>query len=250
MADSDFTKVLLIGTVPSPIEYVSVFCKVQYLDGDLSISGIVGPTRGGNAIGGCGQIDMEFAHRNPADNDKRYSSPIPPAAIRFADGWNVGLWLTFLDIWKQYHLNDLRPGCEHQEAAGWGKDEIELVTYRLTSITLRERNSLKRQNEARLQNGEAVSLTEDEIAFLSLPWERHDSPDSDSVGSGCYEAVKHETKTSGWVYPKDHPAGVLTKPCTVCGYRYGTEWKRADVPQDILAFLRNLPSASQQPAWI
>jgi hypothetical protein len=43
-------------------------------DGRFSISGVIGPLPSGNALGGCGQIDMEFAHRNDNDNDKRYSN--------------------------------------------------------------------------------------------------------------------------------------------------------------------------------
>jgi hypothetical protein len=36
----------------------------------------------------------------------------------------------------------------------------------------------------------------------------------------------------------------------VCGYRYGTEWKREEVPADVLAFLRSLPDADMTPAWV
>jgi hypothetical protein len=71
-----------------------------------SFTGVIGPRISGNAAGGCGQIDMEFAHRNPADNDPRFSHLIKPADIRFAPGWDTEKWLTFLDHWKQYHLTE------------------------------------------------------------------------------------------------------------------------------------------------
>ena len=44
----------------------------------------------------------------------------------------------------------------------------------------------------------------------------------------------------GWVRPDEHPAGLLTKPCPVCGYRYGTEWKTEDLPGDVIAFVRGI----------
>lgn len=61
-----------------------------------------------------GQIDMEFVHRYKEDDDERYSHLIHPSEITFNDGWNAILWLDLLDIWKQWHLNDMKPGCVHQ----------------------------------------------------------------------------------------------------------------------------------------
>lgn len=66
---------------------------------------MIGPRISGNAAGGCGQIDMEFAHRNPADNDARCASClIKPEDICFARGWDADKLLTLLDHWKHYHL--------------------------------------------------------------------------------------------------------------------------------------------------
>jgi hypothetical protein len=74
---------------------------------ELSITGVIGALPNGNALGGCGQICMEFAHRNPADNDKRYVNPIQPSEINFAKGWNAEKWYELLDIWHKYHLKKL-----------------------------------------------------------------------------------------------------------------------------------------------
>lgn len=121
-------KIVRIGTVKTwGGRNASVYCKVEFdRDGkrDLSISGVVGPTRGGNAMGGCGQIDMEFEHRNPEQNDKRYSDLIKPADIRFAAGWDADRWYEFLEIWKTWHLNDTHAECVHQEERGetWEKN--------------------------------------------------------------------------------------------------------------------------------
>lgn len=184
-----FKKVVRVGTVDTGRgRRGSIHCEIEYTqDGRLSISGVIGALPSGNALGGCGQINMEFAHRNPKDNDSRYDHLTRPSEITFAKGWNAKKWLDFLDVWKHYHLNDMKAGCVHQEAEGWGDKKL---------------------------------------------------------------IVNGEEKLSTWVYPKDHPEGVLGKPCPICGYKYGTAWNKAEVPRNVLVFLRNLPDADKQPAWV
>lgn len=99
-----------------------VFIRVQITEGRLSITGVQGPRQSGNAWGGCGQIDMEYAHRNPADNDPRYTDPIHAHDLRFATHWNAIAWWGLLEIWKKRHLNDMQAACEHQRALGWKYD--------------------------------------------------------------------------------------------------------------------------------
>lgn len=129
--DADFEKVLRIGKVPTttltcrPI-MDDLFIKIEVKDKQLSISGVIGPMKSGNARGGCGQIDMEFAHRNPKDDDKRYSDPITHSQIEFAKGWTVEMWWDLLDAWKEWHLNDLQSACEHQRAKGLTYDKAPL----------------------------------------------------------------------------------------------------------------------------
>lgn len=101
---------------------VHIFCKIEFDGRALAISGVEGPTRNGNCAGSCGQISGGYAHRNPADNDPRTHSPTKPDKIKFAAGWNEELWLTFLDLWKRWHLNDMRVACEHQRKLGWTYD--------------------------------------------------------------------------------------------------------------------------------
>jgi hypothetical protein len=59
-----------------------------------------------------------------------------------------------------------------------------------------------------------------------------------------------EKRTAGWVTPDEHPEGVLTKACPVCGYKYGSAWKKRPVPDDVLDWLRELPDAQTAPAWV
>jgi hypothetical protein len=95
-----------------------LFAKISIENDRLSISGVIGPLQSGNAKGGCGQINMEFAHRNPSHNDKRYGNPTPASELRFSRGWNADTWYSFLEVWHDWHLNDMHAECEHQEAAG------------------------------------------------------------------------------------------------------------------------------------
>ena len=89
-----------------------VFCKIEYIKGCLSITGVVGPTVGGNARGGCGQIIMEFK-----EYDERGYHTLQD--IELASGWSRAMLKKFFDIWNQWHLNDMRAECIHQREMGW-----------------------------------------------------------------------------------------------------------------------------------
>ena len=92
----------------------NVFCKIKFKDGKLSITGVEGPKRNGDANGSCGQIAMGYFHRNPAHNDSRYSNPT--RIVTFQQGWSEKLWLDFLEVWNDWHLNDMVAGSPSQEA--------------------------------------------------------------------------------------------------------------------------------------
>jgi hypothetical protein len=182
-------KILRVGTITIGKKAASIFCKIKLEEDRLSISGVIGPKSNGDAEGGCGQIDMEFKHGDPADDDHRYTDNlIMPEQIEFARGWDRKTWYAFLKIWKQYHLNDMRAGCPHQEMMKWGKETVTM-------------------------------------------------PDGSQ-------------KSTSFLYPSEHAAGVLTKACPECGYKYGTSWKFSAVPKEAIEFLEALPVADRQPAWV
>lgn len=65
--------------------------------------------------------------------------------------------------------------------------------------------------------------------------------------------IKHPDGYDGWnmkAWVNEKDGGYLGKPCPVCGYKYGTEWLKKDVPEWALRFLWNLPETDVQPAWI
>ena len=77
-----------------------VFCKIEFTDGKLSISGVEGPKRNGDAWGSCGQIDMHL--RDQQDS------------IGLASSWTREMLAQFFDVWRKWHLNDLTAGSPAQ----------------------------------------------------------------------------------------------------------------------------------------
>lgn len=104
-----------------------VFVKIEYKDGRLSFFGVEGPRRGGNALGACGQIVDEL------DKD----------VVRYLPGWNALKVKKLQEIWKRWHLNDMRAECEHQRARGetWKTHPLAVCPdcgYKLGSAWLKE----------------------------------------------------------------------------------------------------------------
>jgi len=160
-----------------------VFCKIKWDGVRLSITGVEGPLRNGNAIGGCGQLsDLTIDE--------------------YAQGWGADLLARFLAAWRAWHLNDMRPGCEHQRAQKWDERPID--------------------------------------------------PSKPTCSYGKHFAGQRSDSWNmlAWVNREEHPDGLLSYPCPVCGYKYGSSWLREEVPSDVLDFLRNLPPAGRTPAWV
>ena len=236
-------KTIRIGIVPHDS---SVFCKIKHTDGQLSISGVIGPLSNGNAHGSCGQIIMSWK-----EYDERGCYSL--ADITPAPGWTADTIKQFFDAWHAWHLNDMRAGCAHQRAAWNPSEKIEVTSYKLTSDAYHRRLKLIEMAAAATAREKLPQLTDNDRALLGLDdWyrARFNPPNADDALSGCYEVAKRETKTAGWTYPHEHPRGILTKPCDMCGYRYGSAWLKEEVPADVLAFLASLPDAGINPAWV
>ncbi len=99
-------KVVRPGTVRIMDQEVSVFCRIKWDGEQLTISGVEGPKRNGDAVGSCGQLKK-------------------PAIVTFAPGWDQATLDRFFDLWKRWHLNDMRAGCEHQRAEKWDERPID-----------------------------------------------------------------------------------------------------------------------------
>jgi hypothetical protein len=102
IATDNFRKVVRLGTARTYNNRAySIYCEIEYENGRLSISGVEGPTRGGNAIGGCGQID------NHLRDELHTITPAP--------GWDALKLRQFFNVWQRWHLNDLNAGSQVQE---------------------------------------------------------------------------------------------------------------------------------------
>jgi hypothetical protein len=143
-----------------------------------------------------------------------------------------------VEVWDRWHLNDMRPGCEHQRE--WDtREKIQLVTYRLKDDTLLEQHAIRRNWTKRLERGATVLATEDELRIVAMPWEIKRGDDRPAPEPDYYKEHGRETKTAGWVRPEEHPRGLLCKPCPTCGYKYGSAWKYEPLPADVVKFLED-----------
>lgn len=100
-----FTRVFDLGMS----DYGRVWVTVKWNGTRLSLIGVEGPRKDGNAKGSYGQI---------------------VASLRedIRNGWTREAIDRLAEIWERWHLNDMRAGCEHQRAAGWSARDMVGVT--------------------------------------------------------------------------------------------------------------------------
>ena len=248
-----------------------IFCKVEYTPseeekkeangaraylkkhagtGKLSISGVIGPRTNGDAYGSCGQIDNTIREAFEAGE------------ITLAKEWTPEMLTRFLEVWDAWHLNDMRPECEHQRALGWREKAREMRTmyhWRLLPEISAKQKELQAEAIDRAASTESTALgfSPEEKRILKLEYAlTTTAPDLTGYDLKYYGkpspgiTAHEETKARGWLNAEEHPDGLLSKACPVCAYKYGTAWKTAPVPADVLKFLNELPAASRVPAWI
>lgn len=223
----------------------SAFAKIEYEDGCLSICGVIGPMSNGNCKGSAGKCVDEIRQGSPAE------------------GWSDEMLQKFCDIWDRWHLNDLNPCCEHQRELGWmdeAAEEITLYHYRLTDEARKTKQDAEKAAVEALRKGETFTPTEAQKFFSNLPgWlDIYEAPKEElaphfelkkkALYPGDYGPT--EKKRRGWVRFDESPLGILCKPCPVCGYKYGTAWKKEEVPQEVIDWLFALPETNKRPAWV
>lgn len=217
--------------------HYSIFVKVVYEGGRLSITGVEGPLPGGNAIGGCGQICMHM------DVDTMVPAP----------GWTKDMLARLLAIWNAWHLNDARAGCEHQRNAWDVEEKLTLTRYSWSTKFYKERKKAAMGDMSMAEYeyfAEVAKRVYSVTTDAKSPKYETDTV-KDLLAEGWIEPDKKaiETKAAGWVYEYEHPKGLLCKPCEVCGYRYGSKWLRVEVPDAVLTELQNFPKSTQSSGW-
>jgi len=238
-ASNPFYRLVSPGSIPYEVGaygsgMMRLFVEIEYRDGRLSIVGVEGPKSNGDCKGGCGQVGI--------------SIDIQPNA---EEGWDAGKVGKLRMVWDRWHLNDMRAGCKHQRKAWNTQAPIEVVSYRLSREGWELKKEAEKEAFAAAREGRDAGLSDTGKALLAkdvlLP--AYSPPDADSPLSGLCEVEKRETKAAGWVYPSEHPDGLLMKPCEVCGYKYGSAWLKEPVPSAVLGFLRRLKDTNYHYAW-
>lgn len=251
-------KIINPATVKIGEKFFPVFCSVEIKDGKLSISGVIAPMSNGNARGGCGQIDMEFKHLNPKHDDKRYSAGElygrDAGNMHLEEHWTWDNWYKFLEVWHDWHLNDMQAGCEHQQAAGLTDKKLTIAHYKLNRETSQRQNEIEEDIKNQFKTKTVATLTTEEQNIFKLPYfleipAGEDYPEPEHVKK-FYAFDKTEEKTAGWLSQEEHPEGQLSKPCPVCGYKYGTAWRKKELPAEVVDFLAALPETKKTPAWV
>lgn len=221
------------------------YVKIEFSqDGRLSITGVIGPMHNGNCYGSCGQCVDEIREGEPAE------------------GWTREMVDRLCDIWDKWHLNDMRPYCEHQKELGWrelAQETVSFYNYRLNREATEKKRAAERAATSALRDGKVFVPSKEQTMYENLPNFITITKQLEGEQASFYEPRKPlyagdkgfvTTERRGWVRFEDFEEGILCKPCPVCGYKYGTSWNKEEVPKGVIDWLFALPDSDTEPAWI
>lgn len=224
---------------------VNAYCEIRFVENSkLRIHGVIGPMRNGNCYGNCGQCIDEIRAGEPTE------------------GWTPEMLQKFCDIWDKWHLNDMRPYCQHQKELGWDKlafQKVTLYNYVITEAARKQKKAAERAALEALWQGQCFTPTKEQVKYASMPYRVAVPCKLTGDALDNYEPVADtppagggftEEKVLGWLSPDEHPDGLLDKPCPVCGYKYGHGWLQEEVPHEIIDWLFALPDSNTKPAWV
>jgi hypothetical protein len=101
-----FVKVVNPGKVKIGTRFHEMFVRIEYRPNrELSICGVAGPWHSGNCAGSCGQCDEGLEKISV-----------------FHKGWSKEKAGKLRQVWNDWHLNHMRPGCVHQ--AEWDTSKM------------------------------------------------------------------------------------------------------------------------------
>lgn len=253
-----FSRVIRPGTIKvDNVRRVPIFCKIEIReDGELSISGVVGPRSNGDAFGSCGQIVMSLSEPDGLDT------------FEPAEGWTLERFQEFLKVWDKWHLNHMRAYDAEMEAAGWrelARKEMRGYEFTLTMAAYEAKKAAEAAALKALREGETFTPDPRQVADATRPgsytvWTYAEEPAPEPLEAYEREKdlwghnkgnLKHpERKTLGWLRPQDHPDGLLTRKLREDGQGYGSAWFKQELPLVIVQFLADLPASDQKPAWV
>lgn len=213
----------------------NAYAKITYENGNLSIRGSVKPF--------FGQCVDEIRGGVPTES------------------WTPEMLRKFCNIWDEWHLNDMRPYCEHMKELGWDKqarETVKITKWHKTKEAMQKEREVKYRLRRCLENGETFIPTEEEALHINLKYiettyndellehpEFYEFTEKNPIG---VSNVTYEIRS--WLKHDKCELGFIGKPCPVCGYEYGTQWIKEEVPREVIDFLFNLPETKIAPPRI
>jgi len=206
-----FTRRPILGHIGN--EQVDI--KIKFDGKRLSITGDVHDNRSSSMFG---QINLS----------------IKPKDIKPLPSWNTPKIAYLWAIWDRWHLNDLRPRCEHQRNWDTSK-ELEIPVYIWTTAFY---NIMQRAESGEMPTHEYELFRIISKRVHDTLFDNNREHVTELMEGNCIKIKETKKQKAGWTTQKEHPEGLLGKPCEICGYKYGSAWLLEPVPEEILEWLK------------
>lgn len=169
----------------------------------------------------CGQVDMDIDYEAASDDLKR-----------------------ILDIWKEYHLNDMHAECIHQEEAGMRKlasQPLYKAEYTMTHDTIMKQREVEDFIKKELVQNGTVTLSQEQRDLYTMKYSMkkfflNADEAKENIPEG-YKLRKVEATLRGHTSLSESEFGLLGQECPVCSYKYGHGWTYRPIPEEILVEL-------------
>lgn len=169
----------------------------------------------------CGQVDMDIDYEAASDDLKR-----------------------ILDIWKEYHLNDMHAECIHQEEAGireLASQPLYKAEYTMTHDTIVKQRGVEDFIKKELTQNGTVTLSQDQRELYTMKYSikkffLNADEAKENIPEG-YKLREVEATLRGHTSLSESEFGLLGTECPVCGYKYGHGWTYRPIPEEILTEL-------------
>lgn len=150
--DLSFKKVVNPCTCEVNGRNYSAYAKIKFIDGNLSIYGVIEPTSNGNCIGSAGQCVDEIRAGKPTVD------------------WTSKMLQKFCDIWDNFHLNYMRPYCGHMNEMGWdieAQEKVKVVKWDVKHEILQKSKDAENRAIKCLRNGIPFVPTPEETIYAN-----------------------------------------------------------------------------------
>jgi len=143
-----------------------------------------------------------------------------------------------VEPYLKWHLNDMKAGCEHQEALGWGRgrdvalDRATCSAPQLAVLDAEAEAGVARKREAFIDK----YLAKCEAAQRKAAAASHLVIEMWKAAGRVQARLEHGDQPFSSAIFKDS----LLAPCPEYGYRYGSQWLRRELPGEVIAWVESL----------